>query len=526
MLASIFIAAFFDTLGTVMLIPSGPILCQRAENGPIENAAKGMVAMADGNLTYPQAYTLALAEYGNPRAFESIPVGFSLSSNLLLLALQVGSAVGAVIFGRLSDLVGSKSILLVSMVGSAIGYAFVFVAGMYSNSYWLYLLAMAWSGFFSFTIPVSQAFFGKVFSPKVAEPYIGSIGAIAILGAGLGAVILAPFVTGRGDSVFYATFVGLAGSVVSIVLLMRFLDEPAHLRKMGYLRALLKLLGRGKRKSEAGEGRKGGVETANAGDAGEGTGGVEATAAKATYVRTTLLILLAGSGLDSAGDEGTRIARGTIMQALFPQTNTVTLQNWLILGTLGCVFFSILFAQVVIGPRFGFGAVCFLGALATLIGQLCFLLEFSSWGAMIAVFYACKSFGFMSNIGTSFAINTIASPETKGTWAGRNEGISKGGGALMTLVMSVVYDAFAKPPTRDVRGIRAIVICTSVSCLAVVAYAPLLCRIKPPPKPPPEPSSTPSEEASKQAADAGDEQGDTDRSQSTDAYPAVIEDEL
>jgi len=77
-----------------------------------------------------------------------------------------------------------------------------------------------------------------------------------------------------------------------------------------------------------------------------------------------------------------------------------------------------------------------------------------------------------------------------------------------------------------VRGIRAIVICTSVSCLAVVAYAPLLCRIKPPPKPPPEPSSTPSEEASKQAADAGDEQGDTDRSQSTDAYPAVIEDEL
>ena len=44
---------------------------------------------------------------------------------------------------------------------------------------------------------------------------------------------------------------------------------------------------------------------------------------------------IVASALDSGGDEGTRMARGTIMTALFPEWSTVEKQNYLLIAMIG-----------------------------------------------------------------------------------------------------------------------------------------------------------------------------------------------
>jgi hypothetical protein len=47
-----------------------------------------------------------------------------------------------------------------------------------------------------------------------------------------------------------------------------------------------------------------------------------------------LIIAVVASALDSGGDEGTRMARGTILTAVFPKWQTPEKQNYLLLGLL------------------------------------------------------------------------------------------------------------------------------------------------------------------------------------------------
>lgn len=47
-----------------------------------------------------------------------------------------------------------------------------------------------------------------------------------------------------------------------------------------------------------------------------------------------LKLTVLASALDSGGDEGTRIARGTVLTAVFPEWQTAERQNYLLLGLL------------------------------------------------------------------------------------------------------------------------------------------------------------------------------------------------
>ena len=91
MIGAVLLACFFDVLGTVLMIPAGPIMCQKAEGGPIQRAAEALALAAGDTTEYSYTdikttsyWNLAYATYGNPRAFDTTPK-FSLASNLCLL---------------------------------------------------------------------------------------------------------------------------------------------------------------------------------------------------------------------------------------------------------------------------------------------------------------------------------------------------------------------------------------------------------------------------------------------------------
>ena len=107
-----------------------------------------------------------------------------------------------------------------------------------------------------------------------------------------------------------------------------------------------------------------------------------------------LWIALVAGALDGAGDEGTRIARGTILQNAWPETNTISFQNILILSLIGVAMLALGFMSA-LKAQIGLGGVAVLGCLATLATQLTLMLTtFESYGPFLAVWYSGKVRGY------------------------------------------------------------------------------------------------------------------------------------
>jgi MFS family permease len=91
------------------------------------------------------------------------------------------------IWGRLSDRVGRRPVLLWSIAASAVGMALLAVSG----SIFALLLARVWSGVATANIAVAQAYIADVTTPETRAKGMGLIG----MGFGLG-FIIGPFVGG------------------------------------------------------------------------------------------------------------------------------------------------------------------------------------------------------------------------------------------------------------------------------------------------------------------------------------------
>ncbi len=101
---------------------------------------------------------------------------------------------------------------------------------------------------------------------------------MSILGGGVGALVLMPFTDGKGEDCFMASWVGIGGTILSFILIKTIIVEP-------------------KKKNKEEEEDKDKPK-------------------KATVTKLSSKILwmaLFASALDAAGDEGTRIARGTVL---------------------------------------------------------------------------------------------------------------------------------------------------------------------------------------------------------------------
>jgi DHA1 family tetracycline resistance protein-like MFS transporter len=125
----------------------------------------------------------------------------------ILTAYSAAQLLGASILGRLSDRVGRRPVLLMSLAGSATSLLLSGLAG----SLWLLLVARALAGLFGGSIAAAQAYIADVTTPSERAKYMGLLGASIGLGFVFGPALgsgLARF--GFGAAAFTAA--GLAAA--------------------------------------------------------------------------------------------------------------------------------------------------------------------------------------------------------------------------------------------------------------------------------------------------------------------------
>ncbi len=148
-----------------------------------------------------------------------------LEIGLLVTAYSVLQLFMAPFWGRLSDRMGRKPILIVGLFGSALAYA-VFA---FSHSLTILLASRLLAGLGGSTIPVAQAYIADITPPEGRAGRMGFIGAAFglgfIIGPALGGILAtrsfeAPGLTAAG--------ICLAGGIVAAILLKESLPPQAR----------------------------------------------------------------------------------------------------------------------------------------------------------------------------------------------------------------------------------------------------------------------------------------------------------
>eukprot|EP01043_Picozoa_sp_COSAG02_P063687 COSAG02_NODE_9097_length_2332_cov_2.069413_1_plen_361_part_10 len=297
-----------DILGTILFMPAGGILCQRAEGGPTDSMAKVLklptalnaelatmgaspaliLLHQDLSATIPcaspvhdgieyrplpnkpdcsdavsddqaaceaagevwnespencelrdlyirgdlDAEFLAWDTLGMPKAFpRDLPFGFSTAMNILVMVGSLSGGVGGAAWGFISDKVGIKICAQICLVGGTCGYLIMYLAGVEWNSFWWYAVGQIVNGLFSGSGVLVPTFITKLFPPEEAAKYQGMVMLNMMVGAGLGALLLMPFIAGRGENVFNAAWVGIIGSIVFLIAVTFVVAEPKKSNK-------------------------------------------------------------------------------------------------------------------------------------------------------------------------------------------------------------------------------------------------------------------------------------------------------
>ncbi len=356
-----------DILGTILFMPAGGILCQRAEGGPTDSMAKVLklptalngelpsmgaspalvLLHQDLSATLPcaspvhdgieyaplpnkpdcsdtvsdnqadceaagevwnpspelcelrdlyirgdlDAEFLAWDTLGMPKAFpRDLPFGFSTAMNILVMVGSLSGGVGGAAWGFISDKFGIKICAQICLIGGTCGYLIMYLAGVEWNSFWWYAVGQIVNGLFSGSGVLVPTFITKLFPPEEAAKYQGMVMLNMMVGAGLGALLLMPFIAGRGENVFNAAWVGIIGSVIFLIAVTFVVAEPKKSNKEEAIDA----------KANA---KKENPKT------------------PMMVTRMLWIVIIAGA-FDAAGDEGTRISRGTILQNKFPEVSS------------------------------------------------------------------------------------------------------------------------------------------------------------------------------------------------------------
>lgn len=104
---------------------------------------------------------------------------------LMFSAFSAGQFLGELIWGRLSDRIGRRPVLLLTLFASGLGY----VALAYAPGIWLAILARAVAGFFSGNISTIQSYVVDISRPERLAGRLGVIGAAFGIGFVLGPAI-------------------------------------------------------------------------------------------------------------------------------------------------------------------------------------------------------------------------------------------------------------------------------------------------------------------------------------------------
>ena len=145
----------------------------------------------------------------------------ALTIGALGAAYPVMQFIGAPLLGRLSDRYGRKPILLISQLGTFIG----FIILGFSNALWLLFLARIIDGLSGANISTAQAVITDSTTEKNRTQGLGLIGAAFGLGFVIGPVIAFLSLALSGNNYHVPAFVAAGFSALSILLTWFWLDE-------------------------------------------------------------------------------------------------------------------------------------------------------------------------------------------------------------------------------------------------------------------------------------------------------------
>jgi len=111
---------------------------------------------------------------------------------LLFATYSAGQFLGELVWGRLSDRVGRRPVLLITIVGSALGY----LALAFSPGIWIAVLVRFAAGFFSGNMSVIQGYIVDISTPEKLAGRLGLIGSAFgvgfVVGPALGGLLAQP----------------------------------------------------------------------------------------------------------------------------------------------------------------------------------------------------------------------------------------------------------------------------------------------------------------------------------------------
>ena len=135
---------------------------------------------------------------------------------ILAAVFSVFQFIGAPIWGRISDRVGRKPVLIGTVAGTALG----FILLAFADSIWLLLLARIVGGFAAGNLSTAYAYVSDITTSETRAAGMGKVGAAFGFGFVVGPVI-SGFLAG-GDSLVDANFVrpALASATLAIIALL------------------------------------------------------------------------------------------------------------------------------------------------------------------------------------------------------------------------------------------------------------------------------------------------------------------
>jgi DHA1 family tetracycline resistance protein-like MFS transporter len=158
----------------------------------------------------------------------------SFSATPLLIGLigasyPVMQFIGAPLLGRLSDRFGRRPVLLVSQVGTFIGFLLLASA----NALWMLFLSRLIDGLSGANIATAQAAISDSTNEKTRTQGLGLIGAAFGLGFVLGPIIAFVALALSGNNFHVPAFLAAGFSLISIVLTWLWLPETHPVEKRG-----------------------------------------------------------------------------------------------------------------------------------------------------------------------------------------------------------------------------------------------------------------------------------------------------
>ena len=148
---------------------------------------------------------------------------------LLGAAYPVMQFIGAPFLGRLSDRYGRKPILLISQVGTLVGFLLL----GFSNALWLLFLSRLIDGLSGANISTAQAVITDSTNEKTRTQGLGLLGAAFGLGFVIGPIIAFVSLAAGGNNFHVPAFVAAAFSALSIALTWFWLEETLPAAKRG-----------------------------------------------------------------------------------------------------------------------------------------------------------------------------------------------------------------------------------------------------------------------------------------------------